>query len=307
MSSLEEFSWTDIDPIAQNDGLEPLAPISYSEEYSKASAYLRAVIRAKEQSERVLALTKDIIMMNPAHYTVWAYRASTLLTLNSDLYEELLWIESVAETFSKNYQVWHHRQIIMSAYCVSMDAAALKKIVTQEKEFIYSMLDKDTKNYHAWAYRQWVVKKFEAWDGEPEYTNEMIVDDVKNNSAWNHRYFALFSTAEDDDALIEEEILFAKDQILLAPQNFSSWNYLRGVMKRGKRDIIELEEFCSSLVTLPVDGEETIIRSSCALEYLGDIYASKHDDRALTAFSLLADQFDTIRQGYWNYKKALYK
>ena len=64
--------WADIVPIAQDDGgLNPLAAISYTEDYSEAMSYLRAVMARNEKSQRVLELTMDIIRMNPAHYTVW--------------------------------------------------------------------------------------------------------------------------------------------------------------------------------------------------------------------------------------------
>ena len=68
----EDSSWADIEPIQQDEGgLYPLAAIAYSEEYSEAMAYLRAVMAKGDLSERVLKLTEDIIKMNPAHYTVW--------------------------------------------------------------------------------------------------------------------------------------------------------------------------------------------------------------------------------------------
>lgn len=64
--------WQDVVPVAQDDGgPNPLALINYTEAYSEAMSYLRAVMASDEKSERVLALTEDIIDMNPAHYTVW--------------------------------------------------------------------------------------------------------------------------------------------------------------------------------------------------------------------------------------------
>lgn len=33
--------------------------------------YFRAISRTQEKSQRVLDLLRDIIEMNPAHYTVW--------------------------------------------------------------------------------------------------------------------------------------------------------------------------------------------------------------------------------------------
>lgn len=64
--------WEDIVPIPQDDGgPNPLAAIAYSEEYSEAMSYLRAVMAKEEKSDRVLELTEDIVAQNPAHYTVW--------------------------------------------------------------------------------------------------------------------------------------------------------------------------------------------------------------------------------------------
>jgi protein farnesyltransferase/geranylgeranyltransferase type-1 subunit alpha len=68
----EDEAWADIEPLPQDDGgLHPLAAIAYSEEYSQAMGYLRAVMAKNEFSQRVMALTEHIISMNPAHYTVW--------------------------------------------------------------------------------------------------------------------------------------------------------------------------------------------------------------------------------------------
>ena len=67
----EDPAWSDIDPLSQDDGSDPLAAIAYTEEYSEAMAYLRAVMAKNEMSERGLELTEHMISLNPAHYTVW--------------------------------------------------------------------------------------------------------------------------------------------------------------------------------------------------------------------------------------------
>ena len=65
-------AWADVVPIPQNEGgPNPLAAIAYTEEYSTAMSYLRAVMAVNDQSRRILTLTAHIISMNPAHYTVW--------------------------------------------------------------------------------------------------------------------------------------------------------------------------------------------------------------------------------------------
>ena len=85
-----------------------------------------------EASERVLALTEDVIGMNPAHYTVWGYRMRSLRKLwgveeadprgraaeggeggadeeekvREGVERELEWLEGVSERNLKNYQIW---------------------------------------------------------------------------------------------------------------------------------------------------------------------------------------------------------
>ena len=64
--------WADVVPIPQDEGgPNPLAAIAYTDEYSQAMSYLRAVMASNEKSERIMDLTEHIIKMNPAHYTVW--------------------------------------------------------------------------------------------------------------------------------------------------------------------------------------------------------------------------------------------
>jgi protein farnesyltransferase/geranylgeranyltransferase type-1 subunit alpha len=64
-------TWFDIVPIPQDDGLQPLVQIAYTEEYAEAMAYLRAVMAKEEKSDRVLDITEHVIGLNPSHYTVW--------------------------------------------------------------------------------------------------------------------------------------------------------------------------------------------------------------------------------------------
>ncbi|KAK9325847.1 hypothetical protein V1517DRAFT_312784 [Lipomyces orientalis] len=296
-----DYTWDDIVPIPQDDGGDsPLAPIAYQDDYKTAMEYLRAVMSVEEFSDRALQLTADLIFMNPAHYTVWAYRARLLLALKKDLEQELIWIEEVGEQFPKNYQIWNHREVIVDKYDNPI----------RELPFIEVMLELDSKNYHVWSYRQWVVRRFDLWITELDYTDRMIENDVRNNSAWNHRYFAMFGKAEDvARTAIDDEIDYAKTAILKAPQNASAWNYLLGVLKHSNRSLSEIEDFCNDLATLPTTEPSTDIdmdqiTSARALEVLADIYASRHEvEKAAQAWTLLAEKYDPIRENYWKFKK----
>lgn len=75
----EDAAWEDVVPLPQDDGgSNPLAAIAYTDEYSEAMSYLRAIMAKNEMSERALGLTDHIIDMNAAHYTVW-YSCMTLV------------------------------------------------------------------------------------------------------------------------------------------------------------------------------------------------------------------------------------
>ena len=109
MSKYSGPEWADVKPIALDEGPgegPALAAIAYPEAYSEAMCYLRAVMAANEMSDRALALTTDIIALNPAHYTVWLYRAKILFELKKDLDSEIQWLNKVALNNLKNYQIW---------------------------------------------------------------------------------------------------------------------------------------------------------------------------------------------------------
>ncbi|KAI9841205.1 MAG: CAAX geranylgeranyltransferase alpha subunit [Sclerophora amabilis] len=319
--------WSDVIPLPQDDGgPNPLAAIAYTEEYSEAMAYLRAVMARNEFSDRALKLTEHIIALNPAHYTVWyvstrkedagsygfvgvvlvfgdggltidrrLYRAKTLFELNKSIREEMNWLNEVALRHQKNYQIWHHRQVMMEKLG---DPSG-------EEAFITQMFQKDAKNYHVWSYRQWLVRRFNLWDTEFPDVEKLLRDDVRNNSAWNHRYFIVFGReAQVNEEVIERELEYTKHAIVEAPQNESPWNYLRGVLRKAHRPLSSVKSFSSEFADLDKPNE---VRSSHALDLLADVYAEEEgsEQSALKALDLLAEKYDPIRSNYWNYKKGL--
>ncbi|KAK9455798.1 hypothetical protein V1511DRAFT_498729 [Dipodascopsis uninucleata] len=302
MLYLTKYNWDDVSPIPQDDGGEqPLAPIAYTEDYRVAMEYLRAIMATNECSVRALQLTEDIIMMNPAHYTVWAYRTKIVLRLKTDPKTELKWAALISRRFPKNYQIWNHRQAIVETY----------KLTEYELPFIEEMLEEDSKNYHVWSYRQWIVKTFNLWDGEVGYTSKMIEEDVRNNSAWNHRYFALFGNESTPltESQIDTEISFTLNAVEKAPQNISAWNYIRGILRRTGRPLDSIEDFCLKLAPIYTntenDTDDNEVLSGRAIEVLADIFAHRGDiENAIRAYKLLADEYDSIRENYWNYKIA---
>ena len=215
-------------------------------------SYLRAVMAAKEYSPRCLRLTDHVISMNPAHYTVWLYRFANVRELNISIRDEIEWLNHVSLEHLKNYQIWHHRQLLLDNLYPAIvtdddDVAALAR---SETAFIERMLALDTKNYHVWSYRQYLVRKLGSalWPSSSSSSSpalaatanielgaveDYIDQDVRNNSAWSHRFFLVFAdpghstpgshATEPDPALpadlIDRELAYARRKIDLAPQN----------------------------------------------------------------------------------------
>lgn len=122
-------------------------------------------------------------------------------------------MDELAVKYLKNYQVWHHRRLLLTALKAQLEARTAASVVTtidtdpdtepvraaalRELEFIAQGLQNDTKNYHTWAYRQWLLAYFadeELWAHELPWVEELLADDVRNNSAWHHRFFVVFQS-----------------------------------------------------------------------------------------------------------------
>ncbi|KAK4561087.1 CAAX geranylgeranyltransferase alpha subunit [Recurvomyces mirabilis] len=297
----EDPLWADIEPLPTDEGgPNPLAAIAYSEEYEETMSYMRAVMAANEYSDRVQDLTEELIDMNPAHYTVWLYRAKTLFHLDKDLREELEWLNETALEHQKNYQIWHHRNLIVD----KLDDCE------GETKFVEKMFIKDAKNYHVWSYRQWLVKRFGLWEkGELEFTERMLREDVRNNSAWNHRWYIVNGREAEgvkgvsDEGIRKRELDFAKNAVGKTPQNQSPWNYLRAVVRTAEVPLASLKEFAEQYASL--DRPDSV-RSSFALDLLADIFAEEEGGKAKAgkALDLLAAKYDPIRKNYWAYRKS---
>ncbi|KAG4303751.1 hypothetical protein PORY_002847 [Pneumocystis oryctolagi] len=285
-----------LEPTFQDDSINPIASIAYPPNYSEAMAYLKTIMIKEEMSERAMKLTAYLINMNPAHYTVWAYRMKVLINLKKDIFQELLWIEQLSKLHPKSYQLWHHRQLLIDIYGDP----------SMELNFLNQILEKDSKNYHAWSYRQWLTKRFNLWDIELSCIDFFLKKDIRNNSAWNHRFYVVFRENQYvTDDLLKKEIEYCKNAIAFSPQNPSPWLYLRGIFEKYNLDISLLESFCLQYASL--DPKEDQKMSSEALEFLADIYSLNEifRENAKKALQLLISKYDTIRKCYWKYKISL--
>lgn len=277
----------------------------------------------KEHSARCLKLTEHVISMNPAHYTVWLYRFSIITALGLSIPDEIEWLGEVTMEHLKNYQIWHHRHLLMEAHypTIAGSPEALARLRSSESHFMTVMLAEDTKNYHVWSYRQYLTRKLAMWTpAELSSIQALIDEDVRNNSAWSHRFFLVFSdpahstpdshSTEHDPAvpaaIVDREVCYAQDKIALAPQNQSPWNYLRGVLVKGGRKLATVEDFAGQFVADLGQGDSEVVKSSHALDLLAEIYAEKGDkQKADLCLCRLGEKWDRIRTGYWEWRRRM--
>ena len=281
-------------------------------------------MKAKEHSPRCLRLTEHIINMNPAHYTVWLYRAANVFALNLSIPDEIAWLNGVALRNLKNYQIWHHRHLLVEHYYPQLSLqgpSAIAEFAASEQSFLRDILAEDTKNYHVWSYRSYLVSKLNLFSDPAELAaiETLLDDDVRNNSAWSHRFFLVFSNpahstpglaASEPDPkvpqeIVDREVAYAMAKIRLAPQSQSGWNYLRGVLVKAGRKLATVEGFTNEFVKgLGKDGEGEDVRITHALDLLAEIYAERGDkDKADLALRRLGEKWDRIRVGYWEWRR----
>jgi len=288
--------WSDVVPIPQDDGPNPVCPINYTAQFMETMNYFRAILQKDERSERALQLTADVISLNAANYTVWYYRRMLLDSLKTDLYKELEFVTRIGRENPKNYQIWQHRKVVVEK---SSESAA-------ELAFTSDMIDEDGgKNYHAWAHRQWVIETYGLWDKELEFVDGCLKLDLRNNSAWNQRYFVVSKWQKLTKPVISDEIQYALKYILKAPNNQSPWAYLKGVLLNQKySDFPEIKASCLQL-------KEKFVSCPHVVSLLVDINEQENTaDSKVMAKELcgaLANSLDNIRQKYWNYRAETIK
>lgn len=90
----------------------------------------------------ILAIQYKIVQLH--------FRRCILKHLKNGWKDELLFCRKMIESNPKNYQVWHHRRVVVEALADGHN----------ELRFTLIILGDDAKNYHAWEHRQWALRTF---------------------------------------------------------------------------------------------------------------------------------------------------
>nr|AVI04913.1 farnesyltransferase-geranylgeranyltransferase type-1 subunit alpha [Tripterygium wilfordii] len=307
--------WSDVIPLPQDDGPNPVVPIAYKDDFRETMDYFRALYRADERSPRSLLLTEEAINLNPGNYTVWHFRRQILESLEADLFRELDFVDQVAKKNSKNYQIWHHRRWL--AEKLGTDAKC------RELQFTRRILSLDAKNYHAWSHRQWVLQALGGWEDELNYCDQLLEEDVFNNSAWNQRYFVVTRSPVLGDlkAVRESEVSYTVKAILSNPENESPWRYLRGLFKDDAQSWVNNSQVSSACLKVLSVKANYVFALSMLLdlichgfqptqEFRDAIYSLRASDSDPPESDLgkaicsVLQHVDSMRANYWMWRKS---
>ena len=310
--------FSDLTPLPQAEGPEPVVRIAYPPCFETAMDYFRRVLVNGEYSERTLQLSAEVIGHNAANYTAWLFRRRCLVELYGKTAKdgdfaawqsELAYTTEMIRSNMKNYQVWHHRRAVVEALNDG----------SQELGFLKECLDEsgDAKNYHAWGHRQWVLRTFGGWESELDYVEELLQQDLRNNSAWNQRYFVLQNTADLKQAdVVRGEVAYALRYIEMAPSNASPWHYLKGLAEPiGFAQFPEIRQACERLGTTAGSagaagaegGAAADGASGACTQALGMLVDILNEEGAASAPQATAlcrqlKELDPIRAPYWQWR-----
>ncbi|KAI9196118.1 hypothetical protein LWI28_021168 [Acer negundo] len=307
--------WSDVTPLPQDDGPDPVVPIDYKQDFTETMDYFRALYRAQERSPRALSLTQEAIRFNPGNYTVWHFRRQILESLDADLHEELDFVERIAKSNSKNYQIWHHRRWVAGK--LGSDAAI------KELEFTKKILSLDAKNYHAWSHRQWVLQALGGWEDELDFCQKLLEEDIFNNSAWNQRYFVVTRSPflGGLKGMRDSEVSYTVEAIMANPENESPWRYLRGLYKDDIQSWVNDPKVSSVCLKVLRIKSNSVFALSMLLDLLCHGFRPSEEFREAIGALRTSDSepldsdlgkaichvlqlVDSIRANYWMWRKS---
>lgn len=205
--------------------------------YISLSAQVLERRAAGDFSAEALALTEQLIRVNPDFYSVWNYRREILLSVHSisgltecqmpeKLHSDIM--TAVRDTElglsnagikknSKSYGAWHHRQWILNRIQADVDS---------ELELCQQYLKADQRNFHCWNYRRFLAAiGGVSREREIEFSTFKIEENFSNYSAFHHRSVYIRQQLVPVAELIEQEMTIVENAIFTDPFDQSAFWY----------------------------------------------------------------------------------
>ena len=287
----------DIPPVPQFGDDIKLLRVYYPKENIELMDKFRGILKTGEISERVYNLTTKVISKYPTNYVAWVVRRQCLDKVKElDLNKELLWLDYQMVDNQKNYQIWHHRKLLIDKL---NDAS-------HEKRVLNEIFTDEHKNFHAWSHRIWMIRRFNNVENELEFIEDMFKHDVKNNSAWNYRFFLILfmNNNKMTKEIIENEIKYAIEKIHKEPKNECPYCYIRGfVTNFGYKfsDFGIIKEEMEKIINAPEKN------NSYCMNLILDIYEEEKDENKFNGVIEALISYDYIRKKYYSWRKQNFK
>ena len=281
-----------ITPVPQFSEKVKVLKLNYSPEDIRLMDVYRAVLLSKEISYRVYELTSVVIEAFPTNYQAWVLRRECLSKVKEiDPYKELNWLDEMMVENQKNYQIWHHRKLL------------IEKIndASHEKKILNDVFQLEPKNFHAWTHRIWMIRRFNNIEGEFDFIEDMLKNDIKNNSVWNYRFFLVNFTNNNklNKDIIEKEIKYAIEKIKLNPINECPYCYIRGLINKFG---YKYDDFAFVKEELEKILEENK-KDSYGLLLLLDYYEEEKNKEKFEETIEKLIKIDFIRKKYYGWRK----
>ena len=206
--------------------------------------------------------------------------------------EELNWLDYNIVSIQKNYQIWHHRKLLIEKL----------NDVSHEKNILERVFSSEPKNFHAWTHRIWMIRRFNNTENEFEFIEKMLKDDIKNNSVWNYRFFLVqyINGNKLDKNIVENEIKYALEKIKECPVNECPYSYIRGFITKFNykySDFIFVKEYLENLI------DEYIEDNIYGLNLLLDYYEEEKNENKFNETIEQLKKVDYIRKKYYGWRK----
>ena len=287
-----EKEWEDITPVTQFSEDVQILKIKYTKNEIKLLNIFRGVLESKEISLRVYNLTSKVIEEFPSNYVAWLVRRKCLNEVKEiNSFDELNWLDKQIEENQKNYQIWHHRKLLIEKL----------NDPSHEKDVLNNVFSTEPKNFHAWSHRIWMIRRFNNIEGEFDFIEKMLKDDIKNNSVWNYRFFLIqyINNNKIDKNIIEKEIKYAINKIKKCNINECPYCYIRGfITKFGYKysDFPFVKENLEKIV-------EKNKNNSYGLNLLLDYYEEEKNEKKFNEIIEQLIKIDFIRKKYYGWRK----
>ena len=281
-----------VTPVPQFSDDIKILKIKYTQQGTRLMNIFRAVLQSKEISLRVYELTSLVIDCFPTNYVAWVVRRECIDKVKEiDPLQELNWLDDMMVENQKNYQIWHHRKLLIEKL----------NDCSHEKKVLNDIFDSEPKNFHAWSHRIWMIRRFNNTKGEFEFIDNMLKSDAKNNSVWNFRFFLVQFTNDNklNKDIIEKEIKYAIDKIKLCPINECPYCYIRGYITKFKFKYSDFNFIKEELEKIILNEEN----NSYGLNLLLDIYEEEKNENKFNEIIKKLIKFNYIRKKYYKWRK----